>query len=121
MITAEQARQYLDSLGISVPAVVLTAAMDEVEAREPLMAAAGYGEAQQVLVQSMAVALVAAAGAPRRLSSQAAPSGASRSFKYTDRDLTALRRTLAYRDPAGTVADLVGPDPVSGTLLLVVG
>ncbi len=121
MISPAQAAEYLDAtLGISVPAVVLSAALDEVEACEAAMQAAGYSDAQQVLVQCMAVALVAAAGSPRRLTSQGAPSGASRSFKYADADLSALRRALAAKDPAGTVAAVVGPDPVTPTLLLVV-
>lgn len=121
MISADQARQYLDqTLGITVPGFVLSAALEEVEAVEPAMAAAGYSEATQVRIQAMAVALIAAAGAPRRLNSQAAPSGASRSFKYAEKDMTALRAALAALDTAGTVSALVGPDPAAPTLMLVV-
>ena len=121
MISATQAAEYLDAtLGISVPSVVLRAAVEEVEAREPAMQAAGYSDSLQVLVQCMAVALVAAAGSPRRVSSQGAPSGASRGFKYAEQDLTALRRALSAKDTAGTVSAVVGIDPVTSTLLLVV-
>lgn len=117
MITAAQARQYLDqALGVAVPDFIVAAAVEKVEAVEPAMAAAGYSEADQVLIQSMAVALISAAGAPRRIASQGAASGASRSFKNADGDLKALRRSLAALDTAGTVASLVGPDPVSGTM-----
>lgn len=121
MISTTQARQYLDQvLGITVPDFLLSAAVDRVETAETAMLDAGYDEAKQTLVQSMAVALVAANGAPRRTQSQGAPSGASRSFKYSDKDLTNLRRSLAALDTAGTVVSIVGPDPVTGTLFAVV-
>lgn len=119
MISTTQAKQYLDQmLGITVPDFLISAAVDRVETAEAAMIDAGYDDATQVLVQSMAVALVVG-GDPRRTQSQHAASGASRSFKYSDKDLTNLRRTLSALDTAGTVTSIVGPDPVSGTLLHV--
>ncbi len=121
MISTAQANEYLDkSLGITLPDFLVRAAVERVEAAEPAMFAAGYSEAVQVQVQCMAVALIAAAGAPRRIGSQGAPSGASRSFKYADTDLSQLRRALNTLDTAGTVAGLIGQDTAAGTLLLVV-
>lgn len=121
MISTTQARQYLDMmLGITVPDYLLSAAVGRVEAAEQAMIDADYDDNKQQLVQGMAVALVAANGAPRRTQSQGAPSGASRSFKYSAEDLTNLRRSLAALDTAGTVVSIVGPDPVTGTLFAVV-
>lgn len=121
MITSTQAQQYLDqALGVSVPVFIVEAAVAKVVTAEPAMVAAGYSTMDQILIQSMAVAIVASAGAPRRIASQGAASGASRSFKNFDASLTALRRSLAALDTAGTVADLVGIDPASSTLLMVV-
>lgn len=120
MITTAQATQYLDqALGITVPSFIVAAAVEKVEGAEEAMIAAGYSDADQVLIQSMAVALISCGGDPRRIQSQGAPSGASRSFKNRDGDLTALRRALSALDTAGTVAALVGPDPVNGTLFAV--
>jgi hypothetical protein len=120
MLTLAQATAYLDeTLGITVPSFVLQAAVDDVGAREPAMLAAGYSAATTVRIQAMAVALLAGADFARRIQSQGAPSGASRSFKNRDTALADLRRSLSALDTAGTVADLVGPDPTSGTLLLV--
>ena len=120
MITTAQAKLYLDQVvGISVPDYLLSAAVERVESAETAMIDAGYDDAKQILVQSMAVALVAAQGDPRRVQSQGAPSGASRSFKYRDSDLSALRRALAALDTAGTVSGIVGPDPVTGTMFAV--
>lgn len=120
MITLAQAQSYLrEALGLGLPDFLVRAAVERVEALEPAMVAAGYGEAQQIQVQTLAVALVAASGAPRRVSSQGGPTGASQSFKYADGDLSALRRSLQQVDTAGTVAALVGPDPSGGVMLLV--
>ena len=120
MISTTQAADYLgEALGISVPSFVVSAAVEKVEAAEPAMVAAGYDDATQVLVQTYAVALIAAGGAPRRINSQGAPSGANRSFKNFDAALTALRNALASLDTAGTVTDIVGPDPAASSLFLV--
>lgn len=122
MITSTQAQQYLDqALGVGVPVFLIDAAVAKVATAEPAMIDAGYAEHDQIMVQCMAVALIAAAGDPRRLSSQGAPSGASRGFKYKDGDLSQLRRALAALDTAGTVAGLVGADPSRPAMFMVVG
>lgn len=121
MITAAQAIEYLDTaLGVSVPSFIVDAAIAKVGAVEADMIAAGYSSADQVLIQCMAVAIVAASGAPRRIQSQGAPSGASRSFKNEDGALSALRRSLASIDTAGVTTSLVGSDPVNASMFMVV-
>lgn len=121
MITTTQAVEYMDmSLGIGLPSFLVTAACDRVEAVEPAMVAAGYNEADTILMQSMAVTIVAAGGMPRRVQSQGAPSGASRSFKNAENALTQMRRVLSAMDTAGILADVVGPDPAAATLLMIV-
>lgn len=120
MITGTQASQYLDqALGVSVPDFIVQAAVDKVSAAEAAMVDAGYSAADQILIQCMAVAIIASGGSARRIASQGAPSGASRSFKNQDNALTALRRTLAGLDTAGTVTDLIGPDPATNTMMFV--
>lgn len=121
MITVTQASQYLDqALGVGVPEFIVEAAVTKVATAEAAMDEAGYSEADKTLVQSMAVAIVATAGAPRRIQSQGAPSGASRSFKNFDDSLSALRRSLYSLDTAGTVTDLVGTDPAGAIIFMVV-
>lgn len=121
MITTTQAADYLDqALGISLPSFVVSAACEKVEAVEPAMFDAGYSEADITLLQCMAVAIIASGGAPRRVQSQGAPSGASRSFRHTENALTQLRRQVAALDTAGTLTATLGPDPASTTLLMVV-
>lgn len=121
MISTTQAQQYLDqALGVGVPLFLISAAVEKIESAEPAMIAAGYSEMDQILIQCMAVALICAAGDPRRITSQHAPSGAARSFKYSEKDLSALRRALAALDTANTVGALIGPDPAMATLFMVV-
>lgn len=121
MITSTQATEYLEkSLGASVPSFIVDAAIQKVATAEAAMASAGYSAADQTLIQCMAVAIIAAAGSPRRIASQGASSGASRSFKNPDGDLTALRKSLASLDTAGTTAALVGQNPQASTMFMVV-
>jgi hypothetical protein len=121
VITSTQAQQYLDqALGVSVPSFIVDDAVAKVAAAEPAMISAGYSASDRTLIQAYAVALIASAGAPRRIASQGAASGASRSFKNFDASLTALRRSLAGLDTAGTVAALVGVDPAANTMFMVV-
>jgi ABC-type phosphate/phosphonate transport system substrate-binding protein len=121
VISTTQAAEYLDqTLGITVPVFVLSAAVERVEAYEQALVDAGYTEATQTLLQAMAVAIVAAGGAPRAIKSQGAPSGASRSFDNAKDALSALRRSLSSLDTAGVLTDVVGADPAAASLMLVV-
>ena len=122
MISTTQAAEYLDkAIGVSLPPFVVLAACDQVEAVEPAMFDAGYAESQIDLMQAMAVAIVACGGgALKRIASQGAPSGASRSFKHAEDTLSLMRRRLLAMDAAGTLTALLGPDPAAATLLLVV-
>ena len=121
MITSTQASQYLDqALGISLPAFVVDAAIAKVQQAEAAMTEAGYSDPDKVMIQCLAVALVAAAGGPRRIQSQGAASGASRSFKNVDGDLSSLRVSLSSLDTARTVSEIVGPDPRAPTVFMVV-
>jgi len=121
IVSLGQAKQYMDyALGITLPEFIVQAAMDKVETVEPLLDDAGYSDADQVLMVSMAITIIACAGAPRRIQSQGSPSGASRSFKNIDNALSALRRSLEGLDTAGIFTDLIGPDPAMSTLFMVV-
>lgn len=121
MISTTQAAQYLDQmLGIGAPAFLIDAACEVIEGAEPAMLAAGYSDAQCTEIQCIAVALRVAGNGARRVSSQGAPSGASRSFAYGAEDLSRLRRSLLSLDTAGTVTRLIPPDPAGSALLMVV-
>ena len=121
MITSAQATQYLDQmLGVGAPGFLIDAAISDVATYDAALTAAGYTESTIVRIQCMAVAILVAAGDPKRTSSQHASSGAARNFKFKDGDLSALRRSLTALDTAGIVADLIGADPAGAAFMMVV-
>lgn len=121
MITSAQATQYLDQmLGVGAPDFLVDAAVADVATYEAALISAGYTASTVTRIECIAVALLVAAGDPRRIGSQGAPSGASRSFRYTNGDLSKLRRSLAALDKAGVMSDLIGPDPANSGFMMVV-
>lgn len=120
MITAAQATQYIgDTIGASIPSFVVDAAVARVAAIDPELLLA-YDASTVVMIEAMAVTIIACAGAPRRISSQGAPSGASRSFTNDSKALSQLRRSLSALDSAGIASDLVGADPASSSYFSVI-
>ena len=72
-----------------------------------------------MMIEAMAVTIIACAGSPRRIASQGAPSGASRSFTNDSKALTALRRSLNSLDSAGLTSALIGADPATSSYFQV--
>jgi len=121
IVSQGEVKQYMDyALGITLPEFIVQAAMDKFETVETALDDAGYSDADKTLMAAMAITIIACAGAPRRIQSQGAPSGASRSFKNIDNALSALRRSLLGLDTAGVLTDLIGPDPAMATVFMVV-
>ncbi|MCU8999333.1 hypothetical protein OE491_31915, partial [Pseudomonas aeruginosa] len=82
MITVEQARQYLQSQGIdNVPDFILAAWIEQLQEIQDCLDA-HYPASTALLIQAYLLALFALAQADKYISSQTAPSGASRSFRY---------------------------------------
>lgn len=81
MVTSEQAKEYLDSVGINLPSFILDALVEQVNSIETCLSA-NYSPATALLIQSYLIGLMALAQGDKYISSQSAPSGASRSFRY---------------------------------------
>lgn len=119
MITLQQATEYLDgALGASLPQFIVQAAVDTVAAYDAALMAAYPAAHTRVLIQTLAVAILSCGSDPRRIRSQSAPSGASRSFAGGD-NLKSLRDQLRSLDTSGVLADVAGLDDQS-TLFMVV-
>jgi len=119
MITAAQATQYIgDTIGASIPAFVVDAAVTRVAAIDAALSAQ-YDAGTAMMIEAMAVTIIACAGSPRRIASQGAPSGASRSFANDSKALTALRRSLKALDSAGLTSAIVGADPSTASYFQV--
>ncbi len=112
MVTVEQAQKYLESQGIALPDFVLAALVEQANSIEPCLAE-HYQPATARLIQLYVLALMGLGQGDRYISSQTAPNGASRSFRYQGfadrwRGALALLRGL---DTFGCATGLIPPDP----------
>ncbi|MBL4278847.1 hypothetical protein H8F10_13070 [Vibrio fluvialis] len=115
MITSEQAKQYLKSQGIdtdSTPDFIINAWVEQANSIQDCLDA-NYTVNTALLIQCYLISLLAYAQSDQMLSSQTAPSGASRSFKYknfADRWKGQLN-LLRSLDKSGCTVDLIPSDP----------
>lgn len=113
MITVEQAKQYLASVGIAVPDFLLELWVGQVNSIEPCLVGAGYDEATATLIQLYALGLIGTTAGDRYVTSQRAPSGAGQSFRYgTLAERYSAGLSLLQRlDTAGCAAGLIPAYP----------
>lgn len=112
MLTTEQAKQYLDSVGVSLPDFMLSALVGQVSTIEACLTE-NYTPGIATLIQCYLIGLMGLAQGDRYISSQTAPSGASRSFRYqsfADR-WSGLLSLLRGLDKHGCATGLIPPDP----------
>ncbi|AZV93586.1 hypothetical protein CBF45_07530 [Bordetella sp. J329] len=112
MITVEQAKEYLDTVGVNLPDFLLAALVEQINTIQPCLDE-HYTPGVALLIQMYLLGLLGLAQGDRYISSQTAPSGASQSFRYmsmADRwaGLYGLLRNL---DKHGCATGLVPPDP----------
>ncbi|EBJ0807412.1 hypothetical protein KAN66_003427 [Salmonella enterica subsp. enterica serovar Agona] len=114
MITTEQAKEYLESVGITLPDFILQAIVEQANSIQECLDA-HYPPATALLIQTYLLGLMALGQGDRYISSQTGPNGASRSFRYqsfTDRWRGALS-LLRGADKYGCANDLLPPDPTN--------
>lgn len=100
-ITAEDVKSLLAELGYTIPSALLTPILCAVDKIDACLDGAGYDDCTQTLIKLYAAALMSASSGARRLKSQGAPSGASRSFDYSDDGVEDLRTALSLADTSG--------------------
>lgn len=117
MITEEQAKQYLQSQGIdNVPDFIILAWVEMANSIQDCLDA-NYSAGTALLIQCYLISLMACGQSDKYLSSQSAPNGASRSFKYknfSDRWKGQLN-LLKGLDTNGCADSLIPPDPTQTT------
>ncbi|NDJ59445.1 hypothetical protein GWD52_21160 [Enterobacteriaceae bacterium 4M9] len=114
MVTLDKAKAYLSSQGISIPDFVLEALVEQVNGIQECLDE-HYPAATALLIQLYLLALMGLGQGDKYLSSQTAPNGASRSFRYqsfADRWKGALA-LLRGLDTAGCAIGLTPPDPTN--------
>lgn len=112
MITSTQAQQYLASVGITIPAFMLDALLEQANSIEECLAL-HYTPATATLIQAYLLALFALGQGDKFVSSEGAPSGASRSYRYNsfaDRWKASVS-LLRNADKHGCASHLVPEDP----------
>ena len=112
MVTLEQAQQYLTGQGITLPDFVLAALIDQVNGIEECLSE-HYPASTALLIQLYLLALMGIGQGDKYLSSQTAPNGAARSFRYqsfSDRWKGALN-LLRGLDKQECATALIPPDP----------
>lgn len=109
-ITLDDVKPLIAELGFTVPDAVLQLLIDQVSAASACMDGAGYSESLQKLILIYAAARLSALSGARKISSQSAPSGASRSFTYDSAGTDYLYRQLLAWDTHGCLSAL----PLSG-------
>ncbi|MFP2273208.1 hypothetical protein ACLEXX_01895 [Enterobacter ludwigii] len=105
-ITAADVQAYLSELGYTIPMALLDPILCAVNKIIPCLNGAGYDDCTAKLILMYAAALMATSSGARRIKSQGAPSGASRSFDYSDDSISWLRDSLSRLDTSGCTGDL---------------
>lgn len=118
--TVADLTDYLTELGYTLPPKMLECLLAKAETARACMVGAGYDECTQDLAVTYLAAMLAISSGARRIKSQTAPSGASRSFDYAGDQLKQLRQALVTLDPSGCTVPLQPADP-SGRAALFVG
>lgn len=112
-LTLAQAKEYLASLGITLPDFVAQILVDHANGMDACLIGAGYPTSTALLIKLYLMALLSIAQGDKYISSQTAPSGASQSFRYKAlaeswRGTLGLLRAL---DKSGCAIGLIPPDP----------
>jgi len=105
-ITIDDVKALMADLGFTVPDAILNLLLDQVSAVSDCMDGAGYSESLQKLLLIYAVTRLAALSGARRIASQSAPSGASRSFSYDSAGTDYLYDQILAWDKNGCLGDL---------------
>ncbi|WP_029589781.1 hypothetical protein [Franconibacter helveticus] len=114
MVTLEQAKEYLTGQGITIPDFVLQALVDQANSIQDCLDA-HYSASTALLIQVYLLALMGLGQGDKYISSQTAPNGASRSFRFqsfSDRWKGALS-LLRGLDKHGCATALIPADPTA--------
>lgn len=114
MPTLEQLKEYLTSIGVPLPPdFILQAWLDTVAVIQPCLDGAGYPGSTQLLIYLYLLGLFGLSNGDKYVSSETAPSGASRSYRYQSL-IDRYRSTLALLnglDTSGCTSELIPAEP----------
>lgn len=121
MLTSEDAQAYLAEIGLELPAGIIDALVERTNEVDGCLQSKGYSSATQTLILLHYLGLLAISMGGRQISSQSAPSGASRSYAY--QSIVGLHRSLYAGllavDTQGCTAGLIPAEPGARAALFV--
>lgn len=122
MPTIDELRTYLATLGITPPDFMLEAWLEAIADMHACLAE-HYNPGVAKLIALYALGLYGVAAGDRYVTSQSAPSGASRSYKYaTLADRWKAQTSLLNQfDKYGCAAPFLPADPTANTIMAMVG
>lgn len=112
-LTIEQLKEYLKSLGITLPDFVLEIIVEQMAELDECLLEHGVGPGVAKLIKLYLAALLGMAQSDKFISSQTAPSGASRSFRYNSPQArwNSTLGLLRLYDKWGCTGGLIPEDP----------
>ncbi|WP_446470632.1 DUF7370 family protein [Xenorhabdus stockiae] len=105
-ITLNDIKPMIAELGFTLPDPVLELLLDQVNATAECMATQGYAEQRQKLLLIYATVRLASLSGARKIASQSASSGASRSFAYDSSGTDYLLKQIRTWDTSGCLSGL---------------
>lgn len=114
MPTVDEIKAFLASIGVPVPPDAIIALwIQQIGQIQACLDGAGYPPYEQSLIYYYMFALFALSFAAKYVSSESAPSGASRSYRYNSLidSYRSMKALLATLDTSGCTDDLVPAEP----------
>lgn len=116
-LSVAQAKAYLQSVGVSLPDIILELLVEQANSIDACLIGAGYPDSTQKLIKLYLIRLLGTVSGDRQVTSESAPSGASRSYRYgslSDQYNSALR-LLQNLDPSNCAGVLIPPSPTAAS------
>lgn len=116
MLMLAQAQEILAALGIKLPDLVVQALVDQVNSVYACLQAQGYPDSTITLILTYLLSLLGVVSAYKYVSSERAPSGAARSYKFGTlaEGYAQFVGLIELWDKSGCTADLIPDDPAGG-------
>ncbi|AGO15621.1 hypothetical protein Q7267_09355 [Glaesserella parasuis] len=120
-IELDDARIMLNELGFTSPDSLLELYVAQANSLDSKLDGAGYKDETQKLIKLYLVAILAISSGARRIKSESAPSGASRTFEYGNDVIGHLKSAIRGIDQKGCADELLPKDKAIGFFDVVGG
>lgn len=120
-ISNSDVQSFLEEMGYSPPKSLLERFIGQVDTLDSAFDKSGYPDVTQELIKLYLVALLAVSSGARRIKSEGAPSGASRSFDFGEDVIGNLKAAVRGLDPLGVTSDLLPKEKTVGFFNVVGG